>query len=208
MFAMYPSAFVLQGARNKGGNMNKKMVVATVWLGGMVVLGLGYVRANGTASQGKYVGVQKCKNCHKAEEKGNQYGKWQETKHAHAFEALASPEAKKIAQERGIADPQQSEKCLKCHVTAFGLPEEHLDKKFDPKSGVQCETCHGPGEGHAKARMAAAFQGGDPKPAEGEIIRKPTEEVCRKCHNQESPYYKEFSFREFFSKISHRRPEK
>jgi hypothetical protein len=64
-----------------------------------------------------YVGASKCKNCHKSDKGGAQYVHWTESKHAKAFEALASDAAKEAAKELGIENPQESEKCLKCHVT-------------------------------------------------------------------------------------------
>ena len=154
------------------------------------------------ASQGakpsKYVGAQKCKNCHSSAETGNQHEAWMKMKHAHAFETLASDASKKIAAEKGIADAQKDDKCLKCHVTGFGVPPEQIAKGFDTKMGVQCESCHGPGEAHMKARMAAAAAAteGDKKPVviPPEEISKPTAAMCTTCHNSESPSYKPFCF--------------
>ena len=48
-----------------------------------------------------YIGVEKCKNCHEAKTKGSQYTVWKSMKHSHAWEALASDEAKKTAKEKG-----------------------------------------------------------------------------------------------------------
>src|SRR6185436_15882945 len=87
----------------------------------------------------KYIGAQKCKNCHAAAESGNQFEALGKMKHAHAFAVLATEDAKKSAKDRGVTDPQKDDKTL----------------------GVQCETCHGPGELHMKARMAAAAAEGD-----------------------------------------------
>src|SRR5690349_12825888 len=103
-----------------------------------------------------YIGAEKCKSCHQADAAGNQYSKWHGTEHAKAYERLASVEAKEAGKKRGVEDPQKSEKCLKCHVTAFGVPAESIKKGFEIKGGVQCESCHGPGEAHMKARFAAA----------------------------------------------------
>jgi nitrate/TMAO reductase-like tetraheme cytochrome c subunit len=64
-----------------------------------------------------YIGVDKCKMCHKGA-----HTSWQGTAHAKAIERL-KPE------ERSKAE------CLKCHATG-GKAE---------MPGVQCEACHGPG---------------------------------------------------------------
>ncbi|MBI2191663.1 MAG: cytochrome c family protein [Planctomycetes bacterium] len=170
--------------------------------------------------QGKFIGADKCKNCHQAKKVGDQFGKWKAMKHAKAFETLASEEAKKLAKEKGIADPQKSEKCLKCHVTAFGEPADRVAKGFNPKLGVQCESCHGPGEKHFKARLAAAGdeeEGGGfedeaekaytPLP-EGEIVTHPPVQTCLGCHNEEGPSFKPFCFKKRFDEVQHWDPRK
>jgi hypothetical protein len=172
------------------------------------------------ANDAKYVGVEKCKNCHEAKNKGNQYGKWNEMKHSKAYETLASDEAKEIGQKQGIADPQKSDKCLKCHVTAFDKPADSKDKKFDSNLGVQCEQCHGPGGKHVKARLAEAAEEegddlfGDVEDDElkelppGEISAKVEEASCKECHNKESPTFEEFNFEERKKEMAHPDPRK
>ena len=58
--------------------------------------------ATAGAADHKYTGSDKCKVCHMAAKKGNQYGKWKETKHSKAFETLASPAAKEVAKKAGV----------------------------------------------------------------------------------------------------------
>jgi len=161
-----------------------------------------------------YIGAAKCKSCHSAPDSGNQYDAWAQMKHAKAWETLGTDAAKAAAKERGIADPQKDPACLKCHVTAFGEPEETVHKRFDIKLGVQCESCHGPGDRHMKARFAAAAQqeaGAErtytPVP-EGEIIVEATMETCVRCHNAESPTFKSFCFFEKRAQIMHLDPRK
>lgn len=172
-----------------------------------------------SAETNRYIGAAKCKNCHQAKESGDQYGAWQKEKHAKAYEELASDKAKAYGKERGIEEPQKSEKCLKCHVTAFGEPKEKLHRSFDPKLGVQCETCHGPGENHLKARMAAAAAADEGKAdakqeaayakiPDDEIEKNPPMKTCLKCHNEESPGFKPFCFHKFVGEIRHLNPQK
>ena len=158
----------------------------------------------------KYIGAKKCKNCHSSDETGNQYGHWESGPHAKAYEVLASDAAKKAAAAAGIDDPQKSDKCMKCHQTAFGVAEGEIKKGFDATAGVQCESCHGPGEAHMKARMMAAAAGGDtPAPiGEGEIINSPPDSTCTGCHNEESPSYKPFCPQVFHQKVRHLNPKK
>jgi hypothetical protein len=152
----------------------------------------------GTAAN-RYLGADACKSCHDDESTGQQYSKWAETKHAKAFETLASERALEIAKERNIEDPQKDDACLKCHRTGFGEDEKAFHRSFDAEKGVQCETCHGPGEDHKKARFKAAMSGETEAGVytatpEGEIVVSPGKDTCLKCHNEESPTYKPFCF--------------
>jgi len=82
-----------------------------------------------------YVGPGKCKMCHNAKAKGEQYAKWQGEKHSKAFQTLQGEEAAALANKMKIVDASTDPKCLKCHIT----------DAFIQKDGVSCETCHGPG---------------------------------------------------------------
>lgn len=158
------------------------------------------------ATANKYIGAAKCKNCHSAEKTGAQYGQWEKMQHAKAFETLASDRARELAKAHGIDDPQKSAACLKCHVTGHGEPAESFAKGFKPELGVQCESCHGPGEAHLKARMAAAAESDPSKAAPvsaAEVVAAPTIDTCLKCHNPESPGYKPFCFKEAHAKVAH-----
>lgn len=150
-----------------------------------------------------YVGVSKCGMCHKAEAKGNQLGHWQKSKHAQAYVALASDAAKEAAKKAGIeGDPQKSPKCLKCHVTAYGVDAKLLGEKYCIEDGVGCESCHGPGSDYMKM---STMKDREMAVAAGLVV--PTEETCVKCHNDESPTYKKFVFKEMFAKVAHPRPK-
>ena len=168
--------------------------------------------AAGAQGRNRYIGSDRCRNCHRAEESGDQHGVWTENKHAKAFETLASDTAKKYAQERGIADPQAAEECMKCHETGFGKTPRELHRSFKPEKGVQCESCHGPGETHQKARLAAAAAAAAPAKytviAAEEINSKPDMQTCLGCHNEESPGFKPFCFHEFAGSIRHLNPLK
>jgi hypothetical protein len=177
------------------------------------VLGLVQAETGRSEKANKYIGAEKCKSCHQAEASGNQFGVWEKAPHAKAFETLASDAAKAIAKEKGIEDPQKSDQCLRCHVTAFGVPAEAIKKGFDNK-GVQCEACHGPGDLHVKARFAAAAEASDKEastyqtiPAD-EIVAKVDESTCVKCHNEESPTFKPFCFWHRSAAIRHLDPRK
>ncbi len=100
----------------------------------------------GAPKRHNYVGVELCKICHKKKELGDQYDVWANTSHSKAFYTLGTPEARMIADNLGIEDPQQSDKCLRCHSTCHALTEEEVAEDLQVEDGVQCESCHGPGE--------------------------------------------------------------
>ncbi len=150
----------------------------------------------------QYVGSAKCKVCHNAEKKGAQYTKWEAGPHSKSYSALVSEEALAAAKGLGIENPQTSDKCLKCHVTAFGVAAELKAESFDQTEGVGCEACHGPGSEYKSLKVMK-----DQKAALAAGLILPTEETCVGCHNEESPTYKEFKFDEFWAKIAHPVPE-
>lgn len=169
--------------------------------------------AGAVRADAKYIGAKMCKSCHSSAETGNQYGAWEEMLHAKAFETLGSEKAKAIATERGLGDPQQADECLRCHVTGHGEPADMVKKSLDPKMGVQCESCHGPGETHLRGRMAAAAKKSADAPAwvelpEGEMTSSPGIDTCLRCHNDDSPTFTDFCYCEKIQKVRHLNPAK
>lgn len=167
----------------------------------------------GNMARNRYIGAKACKNCHKAKSKGAQYQKWEsvEDGHAEAWKVLGTAAAKKLGAKVGVKDPQKDAKCLKCHVTAHGKKKREFKRGFKIELGVQCESCHGPGEKHAKVRFKEASSGkADPslyvKIPDDEIIKRPTEKTCLECHNDKSPSFKPFCFKLRRATISHRDP--
>ena len=144
----------------------------------------GSAQANGDAPtvEHKYVGAKKCKSCHGKEAIGNQYSWWLDSKHAKAFETLASDKAKKWAAEKNLGDPQTEDECVKCHMTAHGVPDDMVSKKFKRNAGVQCESCHGPGKDYRKKKIMIDS---DLAMSKGLVLQ--SEEVCVVCHNDKSP---------------------
>ncbi|MCK4304959.1 MAG: cytochrome c family protein [Candidatus Eisenbacteria sp.] len=151
-----------------------------------------------------YLGATACKICHKKETKGAQYTKWLASPHAHAYQTLLTDESKKICKKLGIKEaPEAAGKCLKCHVTAYGVKAELLGKKYDKTEGVSCESCHGPAADWKKPHMK------DPETAAKLGMIKPDDEkMCMGCHNEESPTYKPFKYKEKLAAIAHPNPMK
>lgn len=153
----------------------------------------------------KYVGVKKCKTCHKTKKIGNQYGIWKKAAHSNALKSLSSKEAMEYAKKHGIADPTKDEKCLKCHSTMATVDKKLIDPKgkMTIQEGVSCESCHGPG---SKYKKMSVMKNHDKAIANGLIM--PTEQVCKTCHNKENPFYKPFDYKKMVAKISHPIPKK
>lgn len=169
-----------------------------------------------------YIGAEQCKVCHDKKPEGAQFSVWKDMMHAKAFETLKTDAAKKAAEERGITKPpHEAPECLKCHVTAYDVEAMAAPAKIKPELGVQCESCHGPGESHVADGRDVMFK----KKTADEVdwMAKLTtieEKDCLECHNEESPtwnpekYTKEdgtkagFDFEQAKAKIAHPNPTK
>jgi len=160
--------------------MNYKKLV--LFMGVVVFLG-----TTAFAQDFKYIGAAKCKMCHNKADKGEIYNVWAARPHANAMESLQGDEA-------------TNPKCLKCHAT-IGHVDPSLVATLKVKDGVSCESCHGPGSAY---KSATVMKKQELSLAKGLII--PTEEVCLKCHNDESPHFKGFNFAEYAAKIVHDNP--
>jgi hypothetical protein len=162
--------------------MNFKKLIL---LFGMVIFFVSFA----SAQDAKYIGAAKCKMCHNKAEKGEQYNKW-----------LAGPHAKAMSVLKG--DEVKNPKCLKCHSTAASV-DQSLVASITVEEGVSCESCHGAGSLY---KVATTMK--DMKLAMSKGLIMPDEKVCKKCHNEGSPNYKGFNFKEYSAKIAHKDPTK
>ncbi len=140
-----------------------------------------------TINAQKYIGAAKCKMCHNSPTKGAQYKQWSESKHANAWNVLSDAEKK---------DP----KCAKCHSTAASV-DAGLIATITKEEGVSCESCHGPGSDYKPSSIMK-----DKEAAKSKGLIEPTEAVCKKCHNSESPHFKGFDYAAAKAKIAHPKP--
>ena len=149
-----------------------------------------------------YVGAAKCKVCHMSAKKGGQFGIWQKSKHASAYETLGTPASKEVATKAGVSgNPQEAAQCLKCHVTGADAPAAQKDAKWDKAEGVTCESCHGAGADYSPLKV---MRDKEASVAAGMML--PTVETCKSCHNEESPTYKGFNCAELWAEIAHDNP--
>ncbi len=142
-----------------------------------------------------YVGSKSCKACHSnAKMGGTAFKAWDGSGHSKALATLKSAEADKIAKEKGFkTKAAETKECLECHVTSA------------KDEGVGCESCHGAAgdykSKHGKGKdVATAMAAGMmlPKVDDGSA-----EKLCKTCHNDKSPTFKEFKFKEMWTKIAH-----
>lgn len=176
----------------------KVMLSISLLAMGLFLLGTAAVAMAGH----EIVGAPKCKMCHKKAATGDQWGIWLKSGHAKAYETLATDEAKKIAADKGLGDPQKEDACLKCHTTTGFLGPDvavAASNKYVISEGVGCEACHGAGSDYKKKSV---MKDSAKAKAAGLEMHKNADH-CTKCHNEESPTFKEFDFDKNWAKIEH-----
>ncbi len=155
----------------------------------------------------KYQGPGVCRECHLEPTGDFHLGAsvvWQRHVHSQAFQSLKREYTKEIARRtRGVDDPVNDWRCVKCHTTAYGAPESQIAPSYSNEDGVTCEVCHGP-----SSRWAKVDHGPDVPNREAmgfRILRNLDQRrvVCTSCHNPASPTYVPFNLREFSRDIAH-----
>lgn len=124
----------------------------------------------GPIQRSSYMGAEYCGSCHQEE-----YKKWASSPHAKAHKDLP-------------ADRKNDRACLGCHATAV------LGRNDPILHGVQCESCHGPGQYYAalhikKDAVLSAY-----------LFKHDAEKSCLHCHSSDS---KLWSLDEGMKKIDH-----
>ena len=141
-----------------------------------------------------YVGVGKCKICHKSDKRGKQFPIWEESKHSKSFATLTSEEVK-----AKVPDAPENPKCLKCHSPLYEKATELKEE------GITCEVCHGPGSAYKKLSI---MKSREESIKNGLITYDSAEAIknqCLTCH--EMAHDKPFDFKAAWEKIKHPVPE-
>ena len=112
--------------------------------------------------EGENIGAETCKSCHTEQHKD-----WRKDRHRKAMSALTKPQAGTV-------------ECVRCHATPVSSgPEPEAVDGYRVEEGVSCESCHGPGEGHAAEPKKDNIIGlGESCP---ECV---IEEICTSCHTK------------------------
>jgi len=127
--------------------------------------------SEGFWEQKGYADAAQCLRCHEPE-----YASWQRHRHAGAVKTLSG-------RERLVSD------CLPCHSTLYRQTGKF---SFDaPGAGlsVECASCHGDGVLHSLLGR------------KNQIVRTPTEETCRQCHQGE--HDPDFDYTRALKKVNH-----
>lgn len=99
----------------------------------------------------QYLGVASCTagGCHNGPHgrPGSEYATWVgRDPHADAYLALLKPRSQRMVQLLGGNKPAHDDaRCLNCHVHP-GYEQATHHSRFNPRDGVGCESCHGPGQ--------------------------------------------------------------
>lgn len=132
----------------------------------------------GVQPHNSFAGTQSCIQCHPSAGKV-----WRESGHARAFETLVS--------FRADADPN----CISCHTVGFGTASGFRREAGvnSPFINVGCESCHGPGGEHVKARSAGGTVDTHFRPVGAGD--------CQKCHHGE--FSRPFDYATFWPDVAH-----
>jgi hypothetical protein len=112
---------------------------------------------------------------------------------AKSFEALKPgvyAREKELVGLDPAADYTDVEECLRCHTTGYGMVGGFVSMEQTPEmAGVTCEACHGPGGRYVNTVMDADDPTFSTRQARSAgLVYPPTAQICRKCHNDDSPF--------------------
>jgi len=153
-----------------------------------------YLRRTVTAERAdtpRFVGSQRCRQCHQDEAMA-----WLSGRHAAAYWRLATDWALVLGRMRphyqDLEEPTADPRCRQCHLTGAGEPWYLPAPGFRIQEGVGCEACHGPGSSYIAEDVMTDHEaflaaGG----------RVPDAATCQKCHRRD------FTWEEKWPRIAH-----
>jgi hypothetical protein len=176
-----------------------------------------------TAGASTHVGAIVCKTCHGPGSADDAFTIWSVSKHSRTYVQLGTgyvqmidPNARGFVSE-GFGGSIRKEAarldidtdCLRCHTTAYGVPDSETAGTFHIEDGVQCEACHGPGGDHIGWAQSAGGAAFGERPAASRM-RVPAIEFCAQACHRSKPTHAPFIPMEFdaeagWRKIAHGR---
>lgn len=162
--------------------------------GGIAALALALSHtAPSQAADASFVGSSNCKKCH-----FKQFKSWQASTMALTFDVLKPGEradAKTAAGLDANTDYTGDATCLPCHTTGYGQAGGFTSIDETPDlAGVGCESCHGAGSSYLEIMTAKYKDHPIKEMTDRGLIYPSNADTCTQCHNDKSPFYKEFAF--------------
>ena len=117
-----------------------------------------------------YAGADACVKCHEP-----QVRNWQQSRHAKALDTLR--EGKRLTPS-----------CLPCHSDQYRR-QQLLSPESAGVEGVECVSCHGPGQSHAQGLIP------------GDVVRRAGKETCLACHSPQED--QDFDYTRDIKIVSH-----
>jgi hypothetical protein len=143
----------------------------------------------------KFVGVEKCADCHNAPSplrstdwsRLTEFAQWRaRDKHALAYKQLDTPRGRQIGKALwGVEDVTKRRECLSCH--ANWVNDAPQPAQINLQEGVACESCHGPAKDYLSPHVEVAWRttSNEKKRELGMVnVRDPQERArqCLSCH--------------------------
>jgi hypothetical protein len=151
----------------------------------------------------KYVGTERCGDCHKAE-----WEVWHGSKHSHAYQTLVDA--------KWPSNRQYDPECVVCHTVGFGYVSGYkAEKERINLKNVGCESCHGPGSLHAAdpnnpallAEMNPWKAPPNEQPSDKVKRLQRIDDACQKCHDPENDVnWTNGGFERNWPKVEHKMP--
>ncbi len=188
--------------------MRLLLLTAALVVGGLVTVSARDLPSEDEVANATYMGSRACRACHMTAAQGEMYKIWENSKHAKAYETLATDEAKTIAAGLNIANPQEDATCLKCHSTTGDVPSSRVHARFSVSEGVGCESCHGAGQYYRTKQVMCGILTCTIEGASVGLI-EPNADVCATCHTGAVPEghpAQDFDYESAVQEIAHPLP--
>jgi hypothetical protein len=164
--------------------------------------------AAGEGKMPKFVGSERCADCHAYATEVWKKSDEEDRSHSHAYKTLV--DAKRPTNRQH--DPE----CIVCHTVGFSYKTGFQNADKTPKlKDVGCESCHGPASLHVNSpndeALAAALNPWKAPEKETEVEKKRRigriDAMCQRCHDSENDVnWTRDGFEKRWAKVAHPTP--